>query len=57
MFELGDRVRVNLGAKGTHNGTVAGTRNTEKLIAVDLDNGKLAIVDPWDVFHIEEETE
>jgi len=56
MFELGDRVQVNLGAGGTHKGNVIEPLKI-KSIHVQLDNGNAALIDPWDVFHIEEETE
>lgn len=55
IFNQGDKVQVNLGAKGgTKTGNVLSSAN-DRTITVSLDNGNLAVLNPWDVFHIEEE--
>ena len=62
MFEIGERLSVNLGANGTHTGVLVSEENggQKLIIALDepTDSGKwIAEVAPWDVFPIEEETE
>jgi ribosomal protein L24 len=52
MFEVGDRVDVNLGKNGTHEGTVYSVSPSQKSFIVHLDNGRYAVVDPWDIFLI-----
>lgn len=62
MFEVGDKVKVNLGKNGTHIGTLVSEENGGQKLIVALDepteNGKwVAEVAPWDISLIEEETE
>lgn len=62
MFEVGDRVQVNLGANGTHNGEVVKVikhpRGTPSY-TISVDNGSTVTIDPWDMFMLStiEETE
>ena len=66
MYKVRDRVQVNLGKNGTHNGTIdkvfnQGTDREYYSVRTDTAFGPLlmdsTIANPWDVFPTEEETE
>jgi len=64
MFEVGDRVQVNLGANGTRKGEVIKVvrhpHTSQVSFTISVDNGATVTIDPWDMFllsDIEEETE
>ena len=56
MFEVGDKVKVNLGKNGTHVGELVSEENGGQKLLIILDNGQVAEVAPWDV-SLAEETE
>ena len=64
MFEIGDRVNVNLGANGTHKGTIDKVFNPPRgneyySVRTDEAFGPLlidsTIANPWDLFLIDDE--